>query len=280
MLEDSGGDCSIEEFSISFFGDSHPPDFSILSLLLHMENLSRLDIHIWDPWRATQVLCDYLCDLLKQGTLQELNVVAATAKEGLYLPLLDAADKSDTLMDLRLQRLQNQAEVETYQDAMLGILDHNTQLWVALICKEVVTNGTLFLNTCGAMQAHGNKEWFLDQTEGSNKQRLIDYNTVLNICGREKTKAEDTCLQDLVHMISPKTLQKKISFLGFKGDSEQELITILQHGLLCQHPASWVSNGKQAQGYTKGRSHKKSTGEVARKRRRVTVPEDESSPQS
>ncbi|CAB9502308.1 expressed unknown protein [Seminavis robusta] len=229
-LEDSGGDCSIKEVSISFCGADKPPDFSILSLLLYMKNLCRLDIRISDTWRATQELCDSLRDLLKQGRLGELNVVAVTGKDGLFLPLLDAADKSDTLVDLRLQKLQSQAEVELYQDAILRILDHNTQLEDASICKD----------DCDSMEARvSNKLWFLDQTEGNHKQRLIDYNTLLNICGRGKAKAEATCLQDLIHMISPQILLTEIDFLAFTSYSKQELITMLQYGLLQQQPAMW-----------------------------------------
>ncbi|CAB9525020.1 expressed unknown protein [Seminavis robusta] len=237
MLEDSEGKCPIRTFSIRYPSGHPPPDFSVHSLLPQMKNLTCLDIE--SPNKVTLGLCEFLCDLVVQGGLQELNVDGRTEEEDLFLPLLDAADKSDTLTDLRLQNLHNQAEVTLYQDKILQILENNTQLEVALVCKSLVTGGVLFEYSGNLMKLHVNKACFLDGTEGDSKQRLIDYQTLLNICGRGCVKAESIRLNEFVGLIPSEQIWDKIDYLDFTGEAKQTLITLLQYGLLRQQPAVW-----------------------------------------
>ncbi|CAB9504454.1 expressed unknown protein [Seminavis robusta] len=181
---------------------------------------------------------------LEERESEALQVDCGTAEAGLLLPLLDAANHSDTLTELRLQNLENQAEVEIYQDKMLELLGLNTQLEVALICVDL-TLPLFFANKKQAMEDHINEESFLNGEEVNSKQRLVDYKTLLNTCGRGNAGAEGTRLGHLVDLISPETIWKKLDHLNFPGGSKQELITILQHGLLCEQPVVWSS--KEAQ---------------------------------
>ncbi|CAB9506369.1 expressed unknown protein [Seminavis robusta] len=273
-LEDIEGGPPITLFSIGHL-DSEPQPEAIRSLLLPMKNLIRLDLFFGEPQTVSHELCKALCDLIKQGKLQEVALMGPTAAAGTLLPLLDAADKSNTMTRLRLEDLGNEAEVEIYQDEMLRILDHNTQLEAALICDEIV-NASAFTDSVKAATARINNEWCWRQFEGSRKQRLIDCKALLNMCGRGKAKAEGTQLEDIVCMISPDTLVDKIQFLNFEGEAKQELITILQHGLLRQQPATWLPLRKEAKSArSNNESGASSTGETrGTRKRKATGPPD------
>ncbi|CAB9503036.1 expressed unknown protein [Seminavis robusta] len=185
-----GKSSTVKCFSIDF-NSSEQPDFSILTFVkLNMARLTRLDINIcniFQPFQATLDLCNSLCDLLQHGMLEEINVRAATQQEGLLLPLLDAANHSDTLVALRLEKLGKPSEVEIYQDEILRMLKSNTQLEVALVCEGMITENALLERSDLAMRAH-DTEFFLDRTEGNDKQRLIDYQTLLIDVAVEKQK--------------------------------------------------------------------------------------------
>ncbi|CAB9527956.1 expressed unknown protein [Seminavis robusta] len=257
-LEDAGRKSPIEEVYLEY---NSTPDFGIHALLLQMKSLTRLDIKVSQPFKATKEMCESLCVLLMQGSVVELNLQAATEEEGLFLPLLDAANQSDHLCDLRLQDLGNQAEVEIYQDEILRILENNTDLDLALVCQDIRTmvDETNYLadeTNYLAMKAHVNKECFLDRTESDNKQRLIDYKTLLNLCGRRETMEETIQLEDFVGCLCGEAIGDWIvHFLeDVTGESKEELITILQYGLLRQQPATWLPQD------TKGSRKRKATG--------------------
>eukprot|EP00797_Seminavis_robusta_P017222 Sro2571_g331570.2 (450) ;mRNA; f:3717-5066 len=245
ILERIGGGSHITGFSIAYNGIALGPTMSIQNLLFQMANLTRLDVYVSEPWKSTKELCKSLCDLLKQGRLQRLEVIGATTEAGLFLPLLDAADRSETLTELRLQDLKNQAEVEIYHDKMLRILDHNTHLKAALICEDNLTTNNIFEDGDESMTKQTNKQCFLDRTKGNNKQRVIDYHTLLNVCGRGRAKAEGTQLKNFVRMISAEKIWERIHFLDFTVLARWDLVTILQYGLLRQQPATWLVNERK-----------------------------------
>jgi hypothetical protein len=244
-----GGECNIEEFSFSYAASlgvaNRRPDFALHALHFYMKNLKRLDITIAPPLRANQELCDILCGLLRKGQLECLSLDGGTDGNGLYLPLIQAVNDSQTLTDLRMQNLQSHSDVNKYQAEVLKVLDGNTRLVVALVCEDFVTQNVVFECTNRAMRTHVNKECFLDGTKGNPNQRQIDHLTMLNLVGRNEAKDEATLLEDFINLVSCKSLQQQIAFLEFEGQAEQDLITDLQYGLLREQPSLWVSKGSQ-----------------------------------
>ncbi|CAB9504433.1 expressed unknown protein [Seminavis robusta] len=238
LLEESGGNSRIQVFSISYNHPQHEPDFSpIQSLLVHMKNLQCLHIFVQPPWKVSQELCESLCGLVKQGRLLDLMVQGETAEAGLLLPLIDAVGKSNTMAYLRLEYLRNQTEVDMYQDEMLTILGRNTRFRLVLISKDAVTIDAFSL-LFPELKRRINKTWFLDRTRGNDKQRLIDYTTMLNFCGRGKAKSAQ--LEDFVEVVSAEAIGRGIGFLKFTGDAKQTMITNLQFGLLRLQPSTWL----------------------------------------
>jgi hypothetical protein len=205
-----------------------------------MKNLTKLNIVIVWPLKANQELCDMLCGWLKMVPLKYLSLFGGADRNGLYLPLIHAANVSQTLTHLRMQSLHSQTDVETYQTEVLKILDGNTRLVVALVCENHLTPRRYFVQEDLDMKAHINKECFLDGNKGNPKQRHIDYLTMLNLVGRSKAKEESTLLKDFIKLVSYKSLQRHIGFLEFESQAEQELIAILQYGLLREQPSLWL----------------------------------------
>jgi hypothetical protein len=230
----------IVELSL-LFAFNQRPFFDIISWLGGLNYLERLEIYVPERWKVPSSLLFSLCELLRRGRLKYLDVTGKTQTAGLYLPLLEAADKSDSLVVLRLHRLGKSYETVRYQEHMLSILKTNTKLEEVVICGDSPPKETPILQS-GGRRMKQQVTRFLELTEGDAKQRQMDMKTLLNRCGRGKVRGTATSRGDFIDLVTMETLQQKLSFSDFLADkaTEESFIDTMRYGLLRETPSIWL----------------------------------------